>query len=239
MSAASPGARSWRCGLHGRPGLWWGGVLCPLPGTGSRCVLTVRGRVSCWWDGACGRGDAAGCGPAGWGMRWLSVADGCGMGAPCGKCRQLAPAPWACWGLLRSGGAVRCCLAPCQAACHPPTRWQCAHPALSLRAGDSGLARARAVGSGWGLEGPDPRQGRVCPWQARIQGACVLLPRGPQLGSRPLGLLPAGTRAGTCAGGCWGAGRQPAFVLSPSWSPARLWEASDAGEESPPSSGVL
>lgn len=90
-----------------------------------------------------------------------------------------------------------------------------------------------------GLGGARPLAGEVCPWQARIQGACVLLPQGPQLGSRPLRLLPAGTCAGTRAGGCWGAGRQPAFVLSPSWSPARLWEASDAGEESPPSSGVL
>lgn len=31
----------------------------------------------------------------------------------------------------------------------------------------------------------------------------------------------------------WGAGRQPASVLSLSRSPARLWEASDAGEEPP------
>lgn len=160
-----------------------------------------RGRLWAWLAGARG-----GCQwPMGvrWGHRAGRAVSWRPLPGPAGPCSALEKQRSAAW--------------PPASRCLPPdtavaVRSSSSFPeSWGLRTGSG----ARAGGSGWGSEGPDPRRGRVCPWHARVLGACVLLPQGPQLGSRPLGLLPgcrdpqcAGTRAGThtgrCAGGCGG-----------------------------------
>ena len=130
-----------------RPGLRWGG-LCPLPGTGSQRVLTVRGWVSCWWDGACGRGDMAGCGP-GWLGRAVAVSGrwlwggGAAQEAPSAGARSLGLLGLA---LLWRSSVVLPGPLPA-AACHPPLPWQYVHPAVSPRAGDSGPAQGPVQGA--------------------------------------------------------------------------------------------
>lgn len=198
-----------------RPGLRWGG-LCPLPGTGSQRVLTVRGWVSCWWDGACGRGDMAGCGPGWLGCavavsgRWL-WGGGAAQEAPSAGARSLGLLGLA---LLWRSSVVLPGPLPA-AACHPPLPWQYVHPAVSPRAGDSGPAQGPVQGARGGARRGQTPAGEGVPVAGPGSGSLRAASRGPQLGSRPLGLLPgcpdprcAGTRAGTHtgrrAGGCGG-----------------------------------
>lgn len=90
-----------------------------------------------------------------------------------------------------------------------------------------------------GLGGARPPAGEGVPVAGLDSGSLRAASPGPTAWVSASG-SPA--RWDPCWAMCWGmlgAGRQPVFVLSPSWSPARLWEASDAGEQSPPSLGVL
>lgn len=211
----------------------WLGVL--LVGWGLR--TWGHGRLWAWLAGV--RGGCQWPMAVGWGRRTGSAVSWRPLPGPAGACSALEKQRSAAW--------------PPASRCLPPTT------AVAVRSSSSfpeswGLwtgSGARAGGSGWSSEGPDPRRGRVCPWQARVLGACVLLPGAHSSG---LGLWVScpgalthdalGPVLGLTLGdvlGDVGAGRQPAFVLSPSWSPARLWEARDAGEEPPadPSLGVL
>lgn len=244
MSTVSPGARSRQCGLRGRPGPRWGG-LRPLRGTGSQRVLTVRGRVSC-------RGDVSGCGPGGvahrschWpmGVGWRHRAGPLSAGACSPGLLGLAPLWW--------NSAVPPGPLPA-AACHPPLPWQHVHPATSRELGtqDPSGAQGPVRGAQGGAQrGRDPRRGRLCLQLARVLGGCALRPRGPQLRSLPLGLLPgypdpqrAGTRAGTRTGRCAGGFGGLAVSLRPSCP--RAGPRPGCGkpvmlERNPPSLGVL